>query len=220
MLKCILMHQPYLDILNSIFMRVALGYLVCSVFVLCGSLCCPPDDDYTSVDYESEIPDLAIIEGNKTHFAQGDTLFLTVTIPKQIVVKEGKSIDIPRDLGAKSCRFQLKLGVMGDFENPSLQVLTENEVIVEKGDMYFDEYEGTKMICDALLYDKNYVFRLGILLKEKGNFALSQYAQTKNVWNFNFYDDLITENTYTNLFITSPLTQDNSTLLGFEFKVE
>jgi hypothetical protein len=202
-------------------MRMVLYYLTCSLIILCASLCCgPEEDDYNFVNLESEIPNVAVIDGNKTTFAQGDTIFLTVTIPKKIVATGGKSIDIPRDLGAESCRFQLKLGKKGNFENPSIYILSESEVVVEKGDMYFEENGGSEMVCDVLLYDKNYMFRLGVLLKEKGDFILSQYEQTKNVWNFNFYDEKISDNTYTNLFIKSPLTKGNSTLFGFEFRVE
>ncbi|MFD2101091.1 hypothetical protein [Flagellimonas iocasae] len=201
-------------------MKLFLGYSLVVLYLLCGSFCCRYEDDYDFVTVEAEITNLATIEGNKAVFVQNEILYLTVNIPRKIVTTKGKSIDLAEDLGAQSCSFRLKLRKKGIFETPSLLVLSENEIFLEEGDVSLDDYEESVLNCSAVLQENSYVLHLGIQLKEKGDFILSQDMQTKSEWKFYFSDSELEDNTFEDVTIISPLDQENSTVLGFEFLVE
>ncbi|MGW9686884.1 hypothetical protein [Flagellimonas sp. 2504JD1-5] len=200
-------------------MKMVLSYSVCFLYVMCMSLCgCPPDDYEEHVEYEAIIPNVVQIEGEKTDFIQGDTLFLAVEVPK-VVSAEGELIDLQDDLRVQSCHFTLKLSKMGSFANPAVLSLSENEFVVLDGDAYLDDYDNSRIYCSAMFNNESFVFRFGILLKEKGNFILSQYDQTKNEWFFVFSDEKVEQNIHETVIVKSPLTSAGSTDLGLEFTV-
>ncbi|WP_190809309.1 hypothetical protein [Flagellimonas sp. S3867] len=199
-------------------MKMVLSYSLCFLYVLCVSLCgCPPDNYF--VEYESVIPNVVAFEGEKINFLQGDTLYLIAKIPRNVVTVEGERIDLQNDLGTVSSHFAMKLSKKGDFSNPSILSLSENELVVINGEVYLDEYDRTRIHCAMLLDGENYVFRFGVLLKEKGDFILSQYHQSKNEWVFVFEDQKMRRNTYETVIVKSPLTTAGSTNLGLEFTV-
>ncbi|WP_420319879.1 hypothetical protein [Flagellimonas sp.] len=199
-------------------MKMVLSYSACFLYVLCVSLCgCPPDNYF--VEYESVIPNVVAIEGVKLNFLQGDTLFLMASIPKNIVTVEGERIDLQNDLGTVSSHFAMKLGKKGDFAHPSILSLSENEFVLINGEVYIVESDRTRIHCAMLFNGESYEFRLGILLKEKGEFILFQDNQTKNEWVFVFEDQKISQNTYETVIVKSSLTTPGSTDLGLEFTV-
>ena len=198
-------------------MKMVLSYSVCFLFVILAS-CCPPDDRLEYVEYESEIPDVAMIDGGKINFFQGETLYLEVNIPESVVSEDGKSINLHDDLGVISNHLILTLSKKGSFSNPAIQVLSENEIDVERGDVFLDEYD-EHLSCYLLHENKEYTLRFGILLKEKGDFVLSQHRQTEKAWVFYFNDENHRDNTNETVIVKSPLTTAGSTNLGLEFTV-
>ena len=188
--------------------------------MLCVSLCgCPPDDYFESVEYESEISNLVRIDGDKTSFIQGDTLFLTIDIPKNIITTNGEKIDLQDDLGSSLSYFTLKLSRKGDFANPAVLSLTENEFVLVYGDVYLNDYDKTRINCTMVFNGESFVFRYGIWLKEQGDFILSQYDQTSNDWIFYFEDNKVENDIHQTVIVKSKFP-NNSNTVGFEFKVE
>ena len=142
--------------------------LLSPLIFLCAGFCCPEERDYENYDFEQK--DLVIVENDTSSISINDTLWVSITIPKDLIDAGDVKTDIYELSGKTENAFvNFNLLKKGEFETPSNINLTPAELVEIKG--RYDIYNGS--ISTVLVYENGfYTARFGILLKERGQFIL------------------------------------------------
>lgn len=158
-------------------MKITIAKSFCFALPLCAWICGCPDDSYPDSTFiEVESMDRIFVDDDRQSYAINDTLWINSVVPRVIVDNTvGKQYDIFELTGAESARISFKLEKQGAFDNPLVVRFSEDELVLKEGMLEISEYDDTQLICDLLLKDTNYRLRFGIVLKERGDYTISEY---------------------------------------------
>jgi hypothetical protein len=189
-------------------MKTFLSYFISFSGILCASLCgCPTDNYQPPVNIELKVEDLVYIDDDRTNYSVGDTLWVNVDIPKFISdANTGRSYDIFETTKAESIRFSFRLSKESNFDNLLEVQLVDSEVVIEEGLVEIDK---GRLISDILLIDSCYKLRFGAVLKEAGNYVLSNFDDDNLL--LYVFDSNFEKQIQENLFITTNFRTSSST---------
>lgn len=148
-----------------------------SLIYLCASLCCGDDgSDYEYLIYD--VPELVEVEENINQYQLNDTLYIEIKIPRVVTTTTSEIIDIPEITGnGQVCYVDFSVYNLTNFDTPQPLVLSQNEII-DFGNQIelYDERIGV----EVKLNDAFYEARLGLILKEVGDFYLKGNRYNSN----------------------------------------
>jgi hypothetical protein len=183
-------------------MKVFLGYFLSFCYLLCASLCgCREDTGYEYVDYQAELPNVLSIDGDRKSFSVNDTLWVNINIPNIVTSTENKEVNINSLTGSSEGYFVFELLKLGDFDNPSLVVLSEKELVEDVGTLYMGTSDTALTEVLFPINETAFRARFGVVLKESGDFIMRNYSDNKI--SFYFGDDNYEDNVIYSVIVNS-----------------
>lgn len=145
-----------------------------SLVFLCAGFCCPEEDDYIELaTYTLEVPELIEITNSRTTYALNDTIWIKTEVLVNLE-HQGEIINISEVAGNSDRLYAyLDLYQQTGFENPTLLSLSPDEVIIREGEVSTN----SALLATAFLNGQNFQSKFGIVLKQPGEFFISNYYQ-------------------------------------------
>lgn len=184
-------------------------YVFSPLIILCASLCCPEEREPDYEEFSVIVPENISIGDDQKVFSIGDTLWINVEIPNQLIDAKGQQIDINSLTGATTAQANFILLLETQFENSAKIALSENEIINILGLLIPESYE-SQLRSQAVLTDDIFRARHGIVLRQSGTFTL-RHANPNAIsyWFSTYYNyDLINNVTVETSFRSSSISNE------------
>lgn len=149
---------------NTLFITALLSILS-FIFFSCNS-----DDAKGTLNIE--LDNLLSIDDDKRSYVRGEVIWFTVDIPNVMTDTQGKERNVNEISGATTALTNIKFFKETGFSLPSHLRLSEDDFVVEQGQMELFPFE-TLMRTRAAFQNDRYQFRFGVTLAETGNYFIS-----------------------------------------------
>ncbi|MEN1784851.1 MAG: hypothetical protein AAGF77_06880 [Bacteroidota bacterium] len=158
------------------------------IIPLCASLCgCPEDENVPPISYETSVPNLVFVDDDRQAYGVGDTLWLNMVVPDEIILDTGTTESIYNLTEEDHTQIYFRLTKASEFEEPLLVTLAENEFVTTRGELIPREDRPGILIATLTRNSDAYGLRVGLLMKSTGDFNLSPDFVDVG-WAFYFYD--------------------------------